>query len=155
MLSPVSHGREAADTALYKVEPYAVCADVYSAPPQTGRGGWTWYTGAAGWMYQAGRGDAGRPSFGGRQATSSAVHPGRMGIVQDPLPLSRDLLSHHRQASRGGRAEGGAAKTKPLIRVALDGGEPDEPGPLPGTIPLVDDRQDHYVDVDLLSEITR
>jgi cellobiose phosphorylase len=37
---------------LYKVEPYAVCADVYGAEPHTGRGGWTWYTGAAGWIYR-------------------------------------------------------------------------------------------------------
>ena len=38
----------------YKVEPYVVCADVYSEPPHVGRGGWTWYTGSAGWMYRAG-----------------------------------------------------------------------------------------------------
>ena len=38
----------------YKVEPYVVAADVYSAPPHVGRGGWTWYTGSAGWMYRAG-----------------------------------------------------------------------------------------------------
>ena len=38
----------------YKVEPYVVAADVYSEPPHVGRGGWTWYTGSAGWMYRAG-----------------------------------------------------------------------------------------------------
>ena len=38
----------------YKVEPYVMAGDVYAEPPHTGRGGWTWYTGAAGWMYQAG-----------------------------------------------------------------------------------------------------
>jgi len=38
----------------YKVEPYVAAADVYSDPPHAGRGGWTWYTGSAGWMYQAG-----------------------------------------------------------------------------------------------------
>jgi cellobiose phosphorylase len=37
----------------YKVEPYVVCADVYGAPPHTGRGGWTWYTGSASWLYRA------------------------------------------------------------------------------------------------------
>ncbi len=36
----------------YKVEPYVVCADVYGAPPHTGRGGWTWYTGSASWLYR-------------------------------------------------------------------------------------------------------
>ena len=38
----------------YKVEPYVVAADVYAAPPHVGRGGWTWYTGSAGWMQRAG-----------------------------------------------------------------------------------------------------
>ena len=38
----------------YKVEPYVVAADVYAEPPHVGRGGWTWYTGSAGWMYRAG-----------------------------------------------------------------------------------------------------
>src|SRR6185295_4783042 len=38
--------------ALYKVEPYVIAADVYAVPPHTGRGGWTWYTGSAGWMYR-------------------------------------------------------------------------------------------------------
>jgi cyclic beta-1,2-glucan synthetase len=38
----------------YKVEPYVMAADVYSVPPHVGRGGWTWYTGSAGWLYRAG-----------------------------------------------------------------------------------------------------
>jgi cyclic beta-1,2-glucan synthetase len=54
MLNPVNHARTQAEVARYKVEPYVVAADVYSVPPHTGRGGWTWYTGAAGWMYRAG-----------------------------------------------------------------------------------------------------
>ena len=52
LLSPINHARTPAEVAHYKVEPYVVCADVYGAPPHTGRGGWTWYTGAAGWMYR-------------------------------------------------------------------------------------------------------
>lgn len=54
MLNPINHANNAANTACYKVEPYVVAADVYSVAPYIGRGGWTWYTGAAGWMYQAG-----------------------------------------------------------------------------------------------------
>ena len=53
MLNPVEHAREPADVARYKVEPYVVCADVYNLPGQVGRGGWTWYTGSASWMYRA------------------------------------------------------------------------------------------------------
>ena len=52
MLNPINHGARPEDAELYKVEPYVMCADIYGAPPHTGRGGWTWYTGAAGWMYR-------------------------------------------------------------------------------------------------------
>jgi cyclic beta-1,2-glucan synthetase len=54
MLNPVNHARSFADVQRYKVEPYVVAADVYSVAPHVGRGGWTWYTGSAGWMYRAG-----------------------------------------------------------------------------------------------------
>jgi len=52
MLCPTSHTRTPADVDVYKVEPYVVVADVYGAAPHVGRGGWTWYTGSAGWMYR-------------------------------------------------------------------------------------------------------
>ncbi len=52
MINPVNHARSPEEIATYKVEPYVVAADVYSLPPHTGRGGWTWYTGSAGWMYR-------------------------------------------------------------------------------------------------------
>jgi cellobiose phosphorylase len=52
MINPVNHGRTAETVAIYKVEPYVVAADVYAVAPHTGRGGWTWYTGSAGWMYR-------------------------------------------------------------------------------------------------------
>lgn len=54
MLGPVWHGRNAAAVAVYQVEPYVVAADIYGVPPHLGRGGWTWYTGSAGWMYRIG-----------------------------------------------------------------------------------------------------
>ncbi len=52
MINPVNHGNNAAKIEIYKVEPYVVAADVYAVAPHNGRGGWTWYTGSAGWMYQ-------------------------------------------------------------------------------------------------------
>jgi cellobiose phosphorylase len=52
IINPVNHSRSPEGTATYKVEPYVVAADVYALSPHTGRGGWTWYTGSAGWMYQ-------------------------------------------------------------------------------------------------------
>jgi cyclic beta-1,2-glucan synthetase len=52
MLNPIRHADSPAGVHRYKVEPYVACADVYSEPPHVGRGGWTWYTGSAGWMYR-------------------------------------------------------------------------------------------------------
>jgi cellobiose phosphorylase len=52
LLNPVHHGGTPKQIATYKVEPYVVAADVYAVAPHTGRGGWTWYTGSAGWMYR-------------------------------------------------------------------------------------------------------
>ncbi|CAN7750332.1 glycosyl transferase [Cupriavidus necator] len=54
LLNPINHALTPAAVERYKVEPYVVAGDVYSVPPHIGRGGWTWYTGAAGWMYRAG-----------------------------------------------------------------------------------------------------
>jgi cellobiose phosphorylase len=51
-LSPVWHSRDAAAVARYQVEPYVVAADIYGADPHVGRGGWTWYTGSAGWLFR-------------------------------------------------------------------------------------------------------
>jgi cyclic beta-1,2-glucan synthetase len=53
LLNPINHASSRAGIHRYKVEPYVVAADLYSAPPHSGRGGWTWYTGSAGWMYRA------------------------------------------------------------------------------------------------------
>ncbi len=52
LINPLHHGSSAEAVAVYKIEPYVVAADVYSVAPHTGRGGWSWYTGSAGWMYR-------------------------------------------------------------------------------------------------------
>ncbi|HEY3396098.1 MAG TPA: glucoamylase family protein [Armatimonadota bacterium] len=52
LLNPINHARTPEEVALYRVEPYVVAADIYGAEPHTGRGGWTWYTGSAAWMYR-------------------------------------------------------------------------------------------------------
>jgi cellobiose phosphorylase len=52
LLNPMQHGATAEQIATYKVEPYVMAADVYAVAPHIGRGGWTWYTGSAGWMYR-------------------------------------------------------------------------------------------------------
>lgn len=52
MINPINHMRTPEDVERYQAEPYVVAADVYAHPMHVGRGGWTWYTGSAGWMYQ-------------------------------------------------------------------------------------------------------
>lgn len=52
MINPINHAKSLADINTYKVEPYVVAADVYAVSPHIGRGGWTWYTGSSGWMYR-------------------------------------------------------------------------------------------------------
>jgi cyclic beta-1,2-glucan synthetase len=52
LINPILHSSTSQQTTIYKVEPYVMAADVYGVRPHTGRGGWTWYTGSAGWMYQ-------------------------------------------------------------------------------------------------------
>ena len=52
IINPVNHGATPESVGTYKVEPYVIAADVYAVSPHTGRGGWTWYTGSAGWMYR-------------------------------------------------------------------------------------------------------
>ena len=54
MINPLTHARTPEEVEVYKVEPYVVAADVYTADGQLGRGGWTWYTGSASWMYRVG-----------------------------------------------------------------------------------------------------
>jgi cyclic beta-1,2-glucan synthetase len=54
LLNPINHARTPADVASYQVEPYVIAADVYAHAAHAGRGGWTWYTGSASWMYRAG-----------------------------------------------------------------------------------------------------
>jgi cyclic beta-1,2-glucan synthetase len=53
LLNPINHSSTRAGLHKYKVEPYVTTGDVYAMPPHTGRGGWTWYSGSAGWMYRA------------------------------------------------------------------------------------------------------
>ncbi|MDF2882101.1 MAG: NdvB [Clostridiaceae bacterium] len=54
MINPINHSRSHLECEVYKTEPYVMTADIYDKEPHEGRGGWSWYTGAAGWMYRAG-----------------------------------------------------------------------------------------------------
>ncbi|MGA7578218.1 MAG: glucoamylase family protein [Desulfobaccales bacterium] len=133
MINPVNHASSPEEIAIYKVEPYVVTADVYALSPHTGRGGWTWYTGAAGWMY--------------RLIVESLLG---LRLEVDKLRFTPCLPSdwpcftmHYRYretvyhiAVERAPAEDGET------RVTLDGVDQHD-----NTIPLVDDHQEHYAEV--------
>ena len=54
LINPIKHTSNQSDYSRYKLKPYVMAADIYADYPNTGRGGWSWYTGSAGWMYRAG-----------------------------------------------------------------------------------------------------
>jgi len=134
MLNPVNHGSEPKGIERYQVEPYVMCADIYAVPPHTGRGGWTWYTGAAGWMYQL------------TVETLLGLH-----LEVDQLRIAPCIPTHWPEYKVRYRYR------ETIYHLAIRNvGEPAAPGgriTLDGiviegdAIPLVDDRRDHRVEV--------
>jgi cyclic beta-1,2-glucan synthetase len=135
LINPLNHGSTPPGIAIYKVEPYVIAADVYAVPPHIGRGGWTWYTGSAGWMY--------------RLITESLL-----GVQLDVdklrftpcLPPSWPSLKIHYRYRETFyhitiRNSGSGVVVN---RIVTDGTEQPEP-----FVPLVDDRNDHNVEVDV------
>ena len=116
ILNPINHASTRAGVHRYKVEPYVMAADVYAEPPHVGRGGWTWYTGSAGWMYQAGIEWILGFRLRGTTLADRPVHPARLAGLRDRLPLSlRQLRDRRREPAWGqpGGGVGGARRTRP------------------------------------------
>lgn len=134
MLNPVNHGSTPESIQRYKVEPYVMCADIYGVEPHTGRGGWTWYTGAAGWMYRL------------TVETLLGLHLEVDHLRIAPrVPAAWDVYTIHyrfRETVYHITVRCSGATSGAVSRVTVDGSE------LPDSrIPLVDDRQDHTVEV--------
>lgn len=132
MINPVNHARSPEEIRKYKVEPYVVAADVYAVPPHIGRGGWTWYTGSAGWMYTL--------------ILESLLGLKRNGDKLRFAPcLPEDWKSfkvHYRYRETIYHITVLQPSDNSLASVIIDGVEqPDN------TIPLIDDRQEHSVEV--------
>ena len=132
MINPVNHGRTREEIATYKVEPYVVAADVYSLSPHVGRGGWTWYTGSAGWMYRLVL-----ESLLGLRLEADRLH------VVPCLPEDwESFMVHYRYRETVYHIAVLQADNGSAPGVTVDGvGQPDN------AIPLVDDRQEHAVEV--------
>jgi cyclic beta-1,2-glucan synthetase len=133
MINPINHAMSSEAIAAYKVEPYAVAADIYALSPHTGRGGWTWYTGSAGWMYRlivesllGLRLEADRLSFAPCLPADWKIYKVHYRYRETVYHIT--VLQMH--AAHDG------------ITVTVDGVEQDD-----GSMPLIDDRKEHRVEV--------
>lgn len=144
MLNPVNHGSLPEEIERYKVEPYVMCADVYGSHPHTGRGGWTWYTGAAGWMY--------RLILETLLGLHLEVDHLRIAPCVPAQWLSYKIHYRYRETVYHITMKRVGENPGQVIRVTVDGSVlngagTDMEGKSQGLIPLVDDRREHYVDV--------
>jgi cyclic beta-1,2-glucan synthetase len=137
-LNPINHARSRAEVYRYKVEPYVIAADIYSVPPHVGRGGWTWYTGAAGWMQRAGiESILGLRRHGDRLEVDPCISPEWKSFA---------MSLRHGSARYEISVENPAGVERGISFATLDGSILSE---RPLTLPLVDDGQSHHVTVRL------
>lgn len=134
LLNPVHHGSTPENMATYKVEPYVVAADVYGVAPHTGRGGWTWYTGSAGWMYRL------------LTETLLGLHleNGHLRIIPR-VPRAWPAYKIHyryRQTTYHITVQPPAPNGTAKLRLIVDGQES-----VAETIQLTDDRREHWIEV--------
>jgi cellobiose phosphorylase len=125
LLNPIRHAATRAGVRRYKVEPYVVAADVYAASSHVGRGGWTWYTGSAGWFYRL----IVESLLGIRLEVDHLI------IAPCLPPGWRPFTVHYRYRETS-------------FRVTV---HPDPAGHTSVSVPLVDDREDHAVEVRILA----
>jgi cyclic beta-1,2-glucan synthetase len=132
MLNPINHMRSPENVERYRVEPYAVAADVYAHPMHVGRGGWTWYTGSAGWMYQA--------------AIEGLLGLRREGAVFRIDPCIPAMWPSYAVDWRIGRTRYRITVTNPEHRCrGVESAEVDGVSVDPSAIPLRDDGNSHDV----------
>ncbi|MDO5500532.1 MAG: hypothetical protein Q4F67_12725, partial [Propionibacteriaceae bacterium] len=154
LINPVNHARDVERAAQYRVEPYVVCADVYSVDPHVGRGGWTWYTGSSGWLYRAGLEAILGIRREGDQLVLRPCFPQEWeGVTVNYRFGSSDYVLEFGRA--GERAEGEPARAvldgQSVIQCVVGGTTPRAgalvSGPEDLRVPLVDDGQRHTVTI--------
>ena len=130
LINPVYHATTPEEVQHYKVEPYVVCADVYGAPPHTGRGGWTWYTGSASWLYRVAMETILGFHCGRQHSSLRAVHPtGLAGIRIELSPSVRDIPDSGGQLGRHGPRRPVGRARRPTIAEARSAAQrrPEDP----------------------------
>ena len=141
MLNPVNHSSSPDTMDRYKVEPYVMAADIYGAAPHTGRGGWTWYTGASGWMYRLTLETLLGVNLEGDHLRIAPCIPADWDSYKIRYRY-RDTQYHIMINHRG-------AKTRNVLSVWVDGVLLDRSAGQHDRIPLVDDHRVHEVLIDL------
>ncbi|HRQ59377.1 MAG TPA: hypothetical protein PLN31_18340, partial [Azoarcus taiwanensis] len=138
LINPVNHGLSAAGIETYKLEPYVVAADVYALTPHVGRGGWSWYTGSAGWMYRLVLESLlGLTLEGGdRLRLAPCLPPEWQAVTIHYRYRETTYVISISPVRPGDEPDGGP------VRVTIDGVEQSDT-----LIPLIDDRQEHWVDL--------
>ena len=135
LLNPIHHASRSASAHTYKVEPYVVAADIYSAPAYVGRGKWSWYTGAVAWLYRAGL----ESILGFRKRGST--------LSIDPcIPREWkgfEIVYRHSSTLYRIEVENPSAVCRGVSSLSLDG----TPLPVEGLVPLSDDGLEHRVQV--------
>ena len=127
MLNPITHTSSPEALARYRVEPYVVAADLYSQPPHVGRGGWTWYTGSAAWLYRVAVETILGFHLEGNRFRISPCIPSRWPDLRNHLPLPVGDLRHQGGESKRDRTwprertSGQPALHQSLIDLTDDG----------------------------------
>jgi cyclic beta-1,2-glucan synthetase len=136
LLNPINHGITANDIATYKVEPYVIAADVYWVPPHTGRGGWTWYTGSAGWLYRT------------LIETLLGLQPegNRLRLLPRLPKTWTGYKIHYRYGETPYHIS--IIRSAEAAKTRLDGKENSG-----DTVPLVDDKREHVIEVTVAGNV--
>jgi cyclic beta-1,2-glucan synthetase len=139
LINPILHTNTPEGLERYRTEPYVVAGDVYSEPPHTGRGGWTWYTGSAGWLYRT------------ALETMLGFQPRGVNLRLDPcIPpdwQSFEITYRHRTATYRIRISNPDKVERGVRRIVVDGRVVTTP-----LIELADDGKEHVVEVTMGAE---
>jgi cellobiose phosphorylase len=141
IINPVNHARSPEEVVRYKVEPYVIAADVYAMTPHIGRGGWTWYTGSAGWMYRLIM-----ESLLGLRLETDKLY------VEPCIPVGWESYKIHYRYGETiyhislNQLSEGSSK----LSIVLDGGETNDK-----FIHLTDDKQDHLAEISYFRAINK
>lgn len=136
LINPINHANSITGIQRYKVEPYVIAGDVYSMPPHAGRGGWTWYTGSAGWTYRV-----------ALERILGCRFQGKNLLIDPCIPKVWRLYEmsvRYRSARYEIAVENPSGVCRGILSVTLDGEMQSDKS---GLIPLVDDGLSHRIQV--------